>query len=144
GSNLIQVRNHRGEMVLLSTLVEPRAVGGPVYITRYNLATAAPITGSLARGASSGDAIQEIDRLSHETLPISMQGEWTEIMFMQIRAGNQAIYVFALAVMCVFLALAALYESWTLPLAVILLVPMFLPCRVGGRLLTPKSVYIVV
>src|SRR5207302_2048814 len=81
--NLLQVRNQWGQMVLLGTLVNPREVGGPVYLTRYNLSSAATITGSLAPGASTGTAIQEVDRLSRETLPISMQGEWTEIMFMQ-------------------------------------------------------------
>ncbi|HEV3234951.1 MAG TPA: efflux RND transporter permease subunit [Candidatus Dormibacteraeota bacterium] len=142
--NLLQVRNQSGQMVLLGTLVKPREVGGPVYVTRYNLATAATVTGSLAPGASTGTAIQEIDRLSHESLPISMQGEWTEIMFMQIRAGNTAMYVFALAVVCVFLALAALYESWALPLAVILVVPLCLLCSVAGVLFTHKSVDIFV
>ena len=73
-----------------------------------------------------------------------MQQEWTEIMFMQIRAGNTAMYVFALAVVCVFLALAALYESWTLPLAVILVVPLCLLCSVAGVLFTHKSVDIFV
>jgi multidrug efflux pump len=131
-------------MVLLGTLVQPREVGGPVYVTRYNLSTAATITGNLAPGVSSGTAIQEIDRLAHETLPISMQGEWTEIIFLQIRAGNTAIYVFALAVVCVFLALAALYESWSLPLAVILVVPLCLLCSVAGVLFTHRSVDIFV
>ncbi len=70
-----------------------------------------------------------------------MKTEWTELMFMQIRAGNTAMYVFALAVVFVFLALAALYESWTLPLAVILVVPMCLLCSVAGVLYThrPRS-----
>ena len=65
-----------------------------------------------------------------------MRTEWTELMFMQIRAGNTAMYVFALAVVCVFLALAALYESWSLPLAVILVVPLCLLCSVAGVLFT--------
>jgi multidrug efflux pump len=142
--NLLQVRNKWNQMVLLGTVVRPREVGGPVYITRYNLATAATVTGSVAPGVSTGTAIAEIDRLSHETLPISMQGEWTEIMFMQIRAGNTAMYVFALAVACVFLALAALYESWTLPLAVILVVPLCLLCSVAGVIFTHRSVDIFV
>jgi multidrug efflux pump len=73
-----------------------------------------------------------------------MQGEWTEIMFMQIRAGNTAMYVFALAVVCVFLALAALYESWSLPLAVILVVPLCLLCSVAGVLFTHNDVNIFV
>ena len=74
--------------------------------------------------------------LAAKTLPLSMKTEWTELMFMQIRAGNTAMYVFGLAVVCVFLALAALYESWSLPLAVILVVPLCLLCSVVGVLLT--------
>ncbi len=73
-----------------------------------------------------------------------MKAEWTEIMFMQIRAGNTAMYIFALAVVCVFLALAALYESWSLPLAVILVVPLCLLCSVVGVLFTHRSVDIFV
>src|SRR5260370_30208768 len=74
--NQLQVRNKWGQMILLGTLVNVREVGGPVYITRYNLSTAAPITGNLAPGVSTGAAIQEINQLSKDTLPISMQGEW--------------------------------------------------------------------
>src|SRR5207247_10227352 len=92
----------------------------------------------------TGDVIQDVNRLSRDTLPSSMQGEWTEIMFMQVRAGNTAMYVFALAVVCVFLALAALYESWSLPLAVILVVPLCLLCSVGGVLVTHRAVDIFV
>ena len=73
-----------------------------------------------------------------------MKTEWTELMFMQIRAGNTAIYVFALAVVCVFLALAALYESWSLPLAVILVVPLCLLCSISGRAGEPRTVNIFV
>jgi multidrug efflux pump len=142
--NQFQVRNKWGQMVLLGTLVKPRAVGGPVYVTRYNLYAAAPITGSLAPGVSTGDVIQEVNRLSRDTLPITMSSEWTEIMFMQIRAGDTATYVFALAVVCVFLALAALYESWSLPLAVILVVPMCLLCSIAGVLFAHKDVDIFV
>jgi multidrug efflux pump len=142
--NLLQVRNKWGQMVLLGTLVKPREIGGPVYVTRYNLYAAAPITGSLAPGVSTGNVIQEVNRLSRQTLPITMQSEWTEIMFMQIRAGDTAMYVFALAVVCVFLALAALYESWSLPLAVILVVPLCLLCSVGGVLFSHKDVDIFV
>ncbi len=142
--NQLQVRNKWGQMVLLGTLVKPREIGGPVYVTRYNLYAAAPITGNVAPGVSSGDVIEEVNRASRDTLPITMQSEWTEIMFMQIRAGNTAMYVFALAVVCVFLALAALYESWSLPLAVILVVPLCLLCSVAGVLFTHKDVDIFV
>ena len=93
-------------------------------------------------GVSTGDAIKTIDQLAGETLPLSMKAEWTELMFMQIRAGNTALYVFLLSVVCVFLALAALYESWTLPLAVILVVPLCLLCSVAGVLFTNRDVNI--
>ncbi|HXA26619.1 MAG TPA: efflux RND transporter permease subunit [Acetobacteraceae bacterium] len=142
--NLLQVRNKWGQMVLLGTLVNTREIGGPVYITRYNLYTAAPITGNLGPGVSTGEAIKEIDQISRNSLPITMQSAWTEIMFMQIRAGNTAMYVFALAVVCVFLALAALYESWSLPLAVILVVPLCLLCSVAGVLFRHNDVDIFV
>ena len=133
--NLFQIRNKWGQMVPLGTLVNVREIGGPVFVTRYNLSTAAAITGNLLPGVSTGEAIAFIDRLAGRTLPLSMKTEWTELMFMQIRAGNTAMYVFALAVVSVFLALAALYESWSLPLAVILVVPLCLLCSVAGVLL---------
>ncbi len=142
--NLLQVRNKWGQMVPLMSLVNLRSIGGPVFMTRYNLSTAVPITGNLAPNASSGDAIKEIDELTDSELPLSMNTEWTELMFMQIRAGNTTIYIFALAVACVFLALAALYESWSLPLAVILVVPLCLLCSVAGVLYTNNSVNIFV
>jgi multidrug efflux pump len=142
--NLLQVRNKWGGMVPLGTLVAMRDVGGPVFVTRYNLATAAPITGNVRPGTSSGAAIAVMDDMAAQTLPRSMKTEWTELMFMQIRAGNTATYVFALAVVCVFLALAALYESWSLPLAVILVVPLCLLCSVAGVLYTHNAVNIFV
>jgi multidrug efflux pump len=142
--NLIEVRNSRGEMVPLGTLVTVRAVSGPVMVQRYNLYTAAPITGNLRPGASTGPAIATMEGLANQTLPRSMSTEWTELMFIQIRAGNTAIYVFALAVLFVFLALAALYESWALPLAVILVVPLCLLCSAAGVLFRGLSVDIFV
>jgi multidrug efflux pump len=142
--NLFQVRNQRGGMVPLGTLVYPREVGGPIFVTRYNLSAAANITGNLLPGASTGEAIARINALAARTLPLSMKTEWTELMFMQIRAGNTAMYVFALAVVSVFLALAALYESWSLPLAVILVVPLCLLCSVAGVLYTHRDVNIFV
>jgi multidrug efflux pump len=131
-------------MVPLSTLINMREIGGPVFVTRYNLSTAAPVTGSLRPGISTGEAIAETEKLAGESLPLSMKTEWTELMFMQIRAGDTAIYVFLLAILCVFLALSALYESWSLPLAVILVVPLCLLCSVTGVLLTGSSVNIFV
>jgi multidrug efflux pump len=142
--DLLQVRNRWGQMVPLGTLANVREVNGPVLVTRYNLYPAAAITGTVRPGVSSGEAISEAEDLSSQTLPRSMGTEWTELMFMQVRAGNTAFYVFALSVVFVFLALAALYESWSLPLAVILVVPLCLLCSIGGVLFAHKEVDIFV
>jgi multidrug efflux pump subunit AcrB len=142
--NLFKVRNQAGQMVPLGTLVKLREIGGPISITRYNLYTAATITGNVPLGTSTGDAIDAVNKLSSEYLPISMGSDWTEIMKLQIDAGNTALYVFALGVLCVFLALSALYESWALPLAVILVVPLCLLCSLAGVLLTNRDVNIFV
>jgi multidrug efflux pump len=133
-------------MVPLGTLVNIREITGPIFINRYNLYTAAPITGSLRPGASTGDVITEVDRTANEVLPRSMRADWTELMFLQILEGNTTPpqVVFALSVLFVFLALAALYESWTLPLAVILVVPLCVLCSVAGVLVTHTSVNIFV
>ncbi len=142
--NLLQVRNKWGQMVPMGTLANIREIGGPIVVTRYNLYTAAAVTGNMRVGTSSGDAIATVNKIKAESLPLSMTGEWTELMYVQIRAGNTAIFVFLLAVSAVFLALAALYESWSLPLAVILVVPMCLLCSVGGVLYSGRDVNIFV
>jgi multidrug efflux pump len=142
--NLFQVRNRGGRMVPLGTIATLREINGPIFVNRFNLSIAAPITGSLLPGVSSGEVIASTEAVVNETLPRSMKAEWTELIFMQIKEGNTSIYVFALGVMCVFLALAALYESWTLPLAVILVVPLCILCSVAGALLTNYSVNIFV
>jgi multidrug efflux pump len=141
--NLFQVRNQAGQMVPLGTLLVPRQIGGPLSVTRYNLYTAATLNGNV-QGVSTGDAIAAIDKLSNATLPITTKTEWTELMFMQLRAGDTALYVFLLSIVCVFMALSALYESWSLPLAVILVVPLCLLCSVAGVLFTNRDVNIFV
>ncbi|HMF36478.1 MAG TPA: efflux RND transporter permease subunit, partial [Isosphaeraceae bacterium] len=141
--NLFQVRNKWQQMVPLGTLIQPREIGGPISVTRYNLYRSATINGNV-QDVSTGVAIAAIDALAAESLPLSMRTEWTELMFMQIRAGNTAIYVFLLSILCVFMALAALYESWTLPLAVILVVPLCLLCSVAGVLYSQRDVNIFV
>jgi multidrug efflux pump len=135
--NLFKVRNAQGAMVPLGTIVTMKEVTGPLSATRYNLYGAAAISGNVATGYSTGDAINEINDVALKTLPLSMKTEWTEIMFLQIKAGNTAIYAFFLGVACAFLALAALYESWWLPLAVIMVVPLCPLCSVAGVLLSP-------
>jgi multidrug efflux pump len=121
-----------------------RDVNGPVSVTRYNLYAAAAVSGGVPPAVSSGEAIDAVNAAADQTLPRSMGIEWTELMFLQLRAGNTAIYVFFLAVVFVFLALAALYESWALPLAVILVVPLCLLCSIGGVLMAHKAVDVFV
>lgn len=142
--NLLEVRNKSGQMVPLGTLVNVREIGGPIFVTRYNLATSAAVTGNLLPGISSGTAIAEVQALANRSLPRSMKTEWTELVFVQQRAGNTAGPVFLAAVLCVFLALASLYESWSLPLAVILVVPLSLLCSIAGVIFTDDSVNIFV
>src|SRR5262249_28331724 len=128
--NLFQVRNRNGQMVPLGTLVRLREINGPLTITRYNLYRSATINGNIQTRFSTGDAVKTTSHLAGESLPLSMTSEWTELMFLQEKAGNTAFYVFLLGIVCVFLALSALYESWGLPLAVILVVPLCLLCSV--------------
>jgi multidrug efflux pump len=142
--NLFAVRNNKNQMVRLGTLATARAIGGPIAITRYNLYTSAAVNGNVQNGYSTGDAVNSIDTMAADKLPLSMKADWTELMFLQIRAGNHGMYAFALAVICVFLALSALYESWSLPLAVILVVPLCLLCSVAGVLFTGRDVNIFV
>ena len=140
----LQVRNNKGQMVPLGVLINLVPQDGPLSLQRYNLHSAASITGNLGQGVSSGEAISNIEATAERTRQPGMGTEWTELMFLQIRAGNTALFVFALAVLCVFLALAALYESWTMPLAVILVVPMCLLCALAGVWATKDSVNIFV
>jgi multidrug efflux pump len=131
-------------MVPLGTLVKLREIGGPIAVMRYNLYNAASINGNIQTGFSTGEAIQTIQSLADQTLPLSMKAEWTELMYLQLRAGNTAFYVFLLSIVSVFLALSALYESWSLPLAVILVVPLCLLCSVAGVRYSNRDVNIFV
>ncbi|MBU6399409.1 MAG: multidrug efflux RND transporter permease subunit [Verrucomicrobia bacterium] len=128
----LKSRNLAGQMVPLGTVVNVRDVTGPDKIVRYNMFPSAELTGTAAPGVSSGDAIALMERLAHENLPSSMGFEWTELTLQEILAGNTAIYIFPLCVLFVFLTLAAQYESWSLPLAIILIVPMCLLSAVTG------------
>ena len=138
----LQVRNSQGQMIRLGSLMDVRDVSGPVAVMRYNMYSATAITGNTAPGVSSGEAIAMMEKLADEQLPQSMSFDWTELTYMQLQAGNAAIYVFALGVVFVFLVLAAQYESWSLPLAVILVVPMCLLCSVSGVALAGTNVNI--
>jgi multidrug efflux pump len=128
----LQVRNSQGQMVPLGALVRVQPRGGPLSVQRYNLHTAAAVMGSPKKGYSTGEIIAGVDQLAGEKLPLGMGTEWTELMFLQTHDGDTTLSVFGLAVLCVFLALAALYESWTMPLAVILVVPLCVLCSLLG------------
>jgi hydrophobe/amphiphile efflux-1 (HAE1) family protein len=138
----LQVRNSQGEMIRLGSLMDVRDISGPVMVMRYNMYSATSITGNTAPDISSGQAIAMMQEIADKQLPQSMAYDWTELTYMQIQAGNAAIYVFALGVVFVFLVLAAQYESWSLPLAVILVVPMCLLCSVSGAALAGTDVNI--
>ena len=129
---LIKVRNKRDQMVPLGTVLDVRDSSGPAAVMRYNMYSATAINGNVAPGTSSGQAIDRMQAIANKVLPQAMAFDWTELTYMQLQAGNTAVYVFALAVVFVFLVLAAQYESWKLPMAVILVVPMCLLCSVVG------------
>jgi hydrophobe/amphiphile efflux-1 (HAE1) family protein len=131
----LKVANHKQEMVPLGAVLNVCDSSGPVMLMRYNMYSAAAVTGNFAPGTSSGQGVDLMDKIDNETMPPSMAADWTELVYMQLQAGNTAMYVFALAVVLVFLVLAAQYESWSLPLAVILVVPMCLLCSVTGVIL---------
>jgi multidrug efflux pump len=122
----IKVRNYRGEMVPIGSLAEVRPRHGPLVLTRYNMYPAATIQGGSGPGFSSREAIDLMEKLAKEELPPSMAVEWTDMAFFELQAGNTALVIFCFSVVMVFLVLAAQYESWSLPLAVILVVPMCL------------------
>jgi multidrug efflux pump len=126
------VRNAAGEMVPLGTIVTVRDITAPVLINRYNMYTAAELSGGTAPGISTGEAIRIMENLAKQILPPGMAIEWTELSLLEIIAGNSALYIFPLCVLMAFLVLAAQYESWSLPLAIILIVPMCLLFAILG------------
>lgn len=128
----LQVRNQQGKMVPLGTLATIKPIGGPLLLTRHNMYPAAAINGNVAEGISTGEGIEEFEQLAAKELPPSMAVEWTEIAYLERSSENTGMIIFGLSVMFVFLVLAALYESWTLPLAVILVVPMCVLCSIAG------------
>jgi multidrug efflux pump len=141
---LLKVRSNRGEMVPLGAVLSIREIGGPINIGRYNMYPAAAILGGTKPGVSSGQGIEEMERICNDVLPPGMAFEWSEINFMEVDAAqnlwNQLI--FPLAVVFVFLVLAAQYESWALPLAVILVVPMCILGSLTGVAVTNGDVNI--
>jgi multidrug efflux pump len=131
----LKVRNERGQMVPIGTLVTVREAFGPDRVMRYNGYPAAEINGAPAPGYSSGQAEAFIEGLVKQTLPPGMAYEWTELTYQQRIAGNTAMYIFPLCILLVFLVLAAQYESLSLPLVIILIVPMTLLSAMVGVLL---------
>jgi len=132
----LKVRNNQGEMVPLGAVVNVKQSYGPDQVTHYNGYPAADINGSAAPGVSSGEAVAIMERMAAETLPNGISADWTELTFQQKLAGNTAIFVFPLCVLLVFLVLAAQYESWSLPLVIILIVPMTLLSAIAGVWIT--------
>ncbi len=132
----LKVRNVRGDMVPLGSVLTMKQSYGPDQVTHYNGYPAADISGSAAPGTSAGSAVQIMERLANETLPNGMGYEWTELTYQQKLAGNTAILVFPLCILLVFLVLAAQYESWSLPLVIMLIVPMSLVSAIAGVWLT--------
>jgi HAE1 family hydrophobic/amphiphilic exporter-1 len=120
----LEVRNAEGKMVPVGTLVSVDRIVGPQTILRYNLYPTASITGAAAPGNSSGQALNLMEQLASQKLPTTMGFEWTGMSFQEKKVGSEAIMVFALAIVLVFLVLAAQYESWTNPAAVIMVVPL--------------------
>ncbi|MDP1666538.1 MAG: efflux RND transporter permease subunit [Methylobacter sp.] len=128
----LKTRNLQGGMVPLGSLMSVKEITGPDKITRYNMYPAAEINGGTLPGVSSGQAITVMNKLLGAELPPGFDFEWTELSLQQVLAGNVALLVFPLSVIFVFLALAAQYESWSLPFAVILIVPMCILCSLAG------------
>jgi hydrophobe/amphiphile efflux-1 (HAE1) family protein len=128
----LRVRNSAGDTVPLGSFTTVRDISGPYRVPRYNIYPAAELDGNSAPGYSQGQAIDIMQKLAAETLPPGFSYEWTTLAFQQIRAGDTAMFAFVLGVVFVFLVLAAQYESLTLPLAVILIVPMCLVAAILG------------
>jgi hydrophobe/amphiphile efflux-1 (HAE1) family protein len=131
----IRVRNSNGDTVPLGSFTTVTDIAGPYRVPRYNLFPAAEIDGAAAPGYAQGQAIAIMDKLAADALPDGFATEWTTLAYQQIRAGNTAMFAFVLAVVFVFLVLAAQYESLTLPLAVIMIVPMCLVAAITGVIL---------
>jgi multidrug efflux pump subunit AcrB len=131
----LRVRNVNGDTVPLGSFTTVHSISSSYRVPRYNLYRAAEIDGAAAPGYSQGQAIEIMEKLAAEVLPDGFGYEWTTLAFQQIKAGSTAAFAFALAVAFVFLVLAAQFESLTLPLAVILIVPMCLVASITGVIL---------
>lgn len=131
----LEVRNKSGQMIPLGTLIEVDETLGPQTILRYNLYPAASITGNAAAGFSSGEALSLMEQMASTKFPDTLGFEWTGMSYQEKKVGSEAIVIFSLAIVLVFLVLAAQYESWSLPIAVLLVVPLALLGTVAGLML---------
>ncbi len=130
--NLLYVRNSQGTQVPLASLIHVRDASGPVFVMRYNDNNSTAINGGTKPGFSSGQAISVMEDLCRQNLPEGMDFEWTNISYQEVTAGSSGILIFVLGVVLIFLVLAALYENWGLPFAIILVVPMCLLSSIVG------------
>src|SRR5207248_2108704 len=149
----LKVRNAEGDMAPLGAVIDIRDITGPLTVTRYNMYPAATISGASLPGMSAGEVMATMERLADAELPRSMSYEWTELSYLQKQAGKLEEFrdlqqnpfsAFALGVVLVFFVLAGLYESWSLPLAVILVVPMCLLSALAGIAMARMDVNIFV
>jgi multidrug efflux pump len=131
----LKVRNNNGDMVPIGSFINVNNTAGPDRVMHYNGFTTAEINGGAAPGFSSGEAQAAIEKILAETLPNGMTYEWTELTYQQILAGNAGMYIFPLIILLVFMVLAAQYESLSLPLAIILIIPMTLLSALSGVLI---------
>jgi hydrophobe/amphiphile efflux-1 (HAE1) family protein len=120
----LKVRSATNDLVPLGTLVNIRNASGPALVQRYNMYVSVPLQGNALPGVSTGEALQKMEALAAQTLPPGTTFEWTELAYQESQASGSVGWIFALSVAFVFLALAAQYESWILPLAIILIVPL--------------------
>jgi HAE1 family hydrophobic/amphiphilic exporter-1 len=139
----LKTRNANGEMVPLSSVASFRNITGPYRVEHFNLFPAAAVQGGVKPGYSTGYGLATMERLAQANLPEGYSYSWTEIAYQEKLVGNTAIYVFIASVVFVFLLLSAQYESWGLPLAVILIVPMCLLAAVSGLLMRGMDVNIL-
>jgi multidrug efflux pump subunit AcrB len=136
---MFHVRSASGEMIPLSTLVTPESITSPTSIERYNLFRTAEISGEPAAGYSSGDALQAMEEVAAAVLPSGYAYEWSGISLQEKASAGQAPFIFGLALVFVFLFLAALYESWTVPFAVLFAVPLGVFGAMSGLWLTGQT-----
>ncbi len=139
----LKARNAAGEMVPLGSVASFRDITGPYRVEHFNLYSAAAVQGSTKPGFSTGYGLEAMQKIAAENLPEGYSYQWTELAYQEKQAGNTAIFVFGAAVVFVFLLLAAQYESWGLPLAVVLIVPMCLLAAVSGLMLRGMDVNIL-